>query len=51
MDLYAIRRRSAWANAGELQVAAAKSSRIGNDEMPIASAGYAAMSSTSQTEG
>lgn len=34
MNLYAIRRRSAWANAGELQVAAAKSSRIGNDEMP-----------------
>lgn len=33
MDLYAIRRRSAWADAGELRLAAAKSSKIGNDEM------------------
>lgn len=34
MDLYAIRRRSAWANAKELEMIGAKSARIGNDEMP-----------------
>lgn len=34
MDLYAIRRRSAWADAQELETAAAKSARIGNEEMP-----------------
>lgn len=34
MELYAIRRATAWANAKELELAAAKSSRIGNDEMP-----------------
>ncbi len=33
MELYVIRRPSAWANLGELQVAGAKSARIGNDEM------------------
>ena len=34
MDLYAIRRPSAWANLQELEAAGAKSARIGNDEMP-----------------
>ncbi len=34
MDLYAIRRRSAWANASELEEAAGVSARIGNEEMP-----------------
>ena len=34
MDLYAIRRPSAWANLGELEKAGAKSARIGNEEMP-----------------
>jgi hypothetical protein len=34
MDLYVIRRRSAWADAKELEAAAAKSARIGNEEMP-----------------
>lgn len=33
MDLYAIRRRSAWADASELEAAAAKSARIGDEEM------------------
>ncbi|MGE5259331.1 MAG: nickel-binding protein [Actinomycetota bacterium] len=33
MDLYVIRRPSAWANAQELEAAGAKSARIGNDEM------------------
>ena len=33
MDLYVIRRPSAWANLAELQAAGAKSGRIGNDEM------------------
>ncbi len=33
MDLYVIRRPSAWANLGELETAGAKSARIGNDEM------------------
>lgn len=33
MELYAIRRPSGWANATELQAAAAKSGRIGNEEM------------------
>ena len=33
MDLYVIRRPSAWANLEELQTAGAKSARIGNDEM------------------
>ncbi len=34
MDLYVIRRPSAWANMKELQEAGAKSARIGNEEMP-----------------
>ncbi len=34
MELYSIRRRSAWADAKALEAAAAKSSRIGNEEMP-----------------
>lgn len=33
MDLYLIRRPSAWANAKELEAAGAKSAKIGNDEM------------------
>lgn len=33
MDLYVIRRPSAWANLDELQIAGAKSAQIGNDEM------------------
>ena len=34
MDLYVIRRPSAWANSAELEAAGAKSARIGNEEMP-----------------
>lgn len=34
MDLYVIRRPSAWADLKELEVAGAKSARIGNEEMP-----------------
>ena len=34
MKLYVIRRPSAWANVQELEIAGAKSARIGNDEMP-----------------
>jgi len=33
MDLYVIRRPSAWANTAELEAAGAKSARIGNEEM------------------
>ncbi|MES2327839.1 MAG: DUF4242 domain-containing protein [Pseudomonadota bacterium] len=33
MKLYAIRRPSAWANPQELEFTAAKSAKIGNDEM------------------
>lgn len=33
MQLYVIRRPSAWADLKELEVAGAKSARIGNDEM------------------
>ena len=33
MDVYVIRRPSAWANIGELQKAGAKSARIGDEEM------------------
>jgi hypothetical protein len=33
MQLYAIRRRNAWQTPKDLEAAAAKSSRIGNDEM------------------
>jgi Nickel responsive protein SCO4226-like len=34
MKTYVIRRPSAWADLRELEVAGAKSARIGNDEMP-----------------
>jgi hypothetical protein len=34
MDLYVIRRPSAWANLQELEAAGAKSARIGDEEMP-----------------
>ena len=34
MELYVIRRPSGWAGPTELQAAAAKSGRIGNEEMP-----------------
>lgn len=34
MQLYVIRRPSAWANLKELEAAGAKSARIGNEEMP-----------------
>jgi hypothetical protein len=34
MDLYVIRRPSAWADLRELEIAGAKSARIGNEDMP-----------------
>src|ERR671931_190120 len=34
MDLYAIIRRSGWRSPGDLQEAAARSTRVGNEEMP-----------------
>ena len=34
MDLYVIRRPSAWANLAELEATGAKSAKIGNEEMP-----------------
>lgn len=34
MQTYVIRRRNAWASATELEKAASRSARIGNDEMP-----------------
>ena len=34
MDLYVIRRRSAWASLAELEAAGAKSAKIGNEQMP-----------------
>ena len=34
MELFMIRRTSAWADKGELEKAAEKSSRIGNEDMP-----------------
>ena len=34
MQLYAIRRRSAWTDAAELEAAAKKSAHIGDSEMP-----------------
>ena len=34
MDLYVIRRRDGWTTPEELEAAAARSSRIGNEEMP-----------------
>ena len=33
MDLYVIRRTSAWANVQELEAAGVKSAKVGNDEM------------------
>jgi Nickel responsive protein SCO4226-like len=33
MDLYVIRRPSAWANMEELEAAGAKSAKVGNEEM------------------
>jgi Protein of unknown function (DUF4242) len=33
MDLYVIRRPSAWTNAAELEAAGAKSAQVGNEEM------------------
>jgi len=33
MDLYVIRRPSAWANLAELEAAGAKSAKVGNEEM------------------
>jgi len=34
MELFAIRRRSAWKDAKALEAAAAKSTQVGNEEMP-----------------
>ncbi len=34
MELYVIRRPSAWANVQELEAAGAKSAKVGNEEMP-----------------
>jgi hypothetical protein len=34
MDLYVIRRRTAWGSPAELKATAEKSGRIGNEEMP-----------------
>jgi hypothetical protein len=34
MDLYVIRRKSAWVSLQELEAIGAKSAKIGNDEMP-----------------
>jgi hypothetical protein len=34
MDLYVIRRPSAWADLKQLEIAGAKSARIGDEEMP-----------------
>ena len=34
MNLYVIRRPSAWASLKELEVAGGKSARVGNEEMP-----------------
>ena len=34
MQLYIIRRQSAWSNVAELETAGAKSARVGNEEMP-----------------
>ena len=34
MELYVIRRRKAWASPADLQEAAARSARVGNEEMP-----------------
>jgi Protein of unknown function (DUF4242) len=34
MDLYAILRRNGWSSAAELEEAAARSSKVGNEDMP-----------------
>jgi sporulation protein YlmC with PRC-barrel domain len=34
MNLYAILRRNGWSSGDELQAAAARSTRVGNEEMP-----------------
>ena len=34
MELYAILRRSGWRSGGELEQAAARSTQVGNEEMP-----------------
>lgn len=34
MKLYAIRRQSNWKDAGELEVAAGRSTKVGNEDMP-----------------
>jgi hypothetical protein len=34
MNLYAILRRNGWTTGGDLQAAAARSTRVGNEEMP-----------------
>ena len=34
MNLYLILRRQGWSSAGELQTAATRSTRVGNEEMP-----------------
>lgn len=34
MKMFVIRRRTAWQNAAELQATAARSSKVGNEEMP-----------------
>lgn len=34
MNLYAIIRRDGWASPGDLQIAAARSTTVGDDEMP-----------------
>jgi hypothetical protein len=34
MNLYAILRRNGWTTSGDLQAAAARSTRVGNEEMP-----------------
>ncbi len=34
MNLYAVLRRNGWSSTDELQEAAARSTRVGNDEMP-----------------
>jgi len=42
MDLYVIRRPSAWANLQELEAAGAKSAKISTKRCPTACAGSAA---------
>ena len=34
MELFSVRRRSAWSDSGALEAAAAKSAKIGNEDMP-----------------